>query len=154
MDESHKALYTGETTPHAGGGGGSGRGKSQPLDPNAKEWSAKTDGAPEEDRCLFVTFSNGHPIADHQIRRFFRLKYGDCLDRVYVHMPGPKEVKETSITTPQFGKVVFKTSCIPMVLTQSGRKEIKFVVDGKPLWCKKFDLSKSQAFKRNSTPSL
>ncbi|KAK8635818.1 hypothetical protein V6N13_004533 [Hibiscus sabdariffa] len=146
MDKSHKALSPGET---------SARGNSRPLDPNAKEWSAKTNRAPEEDRCLFVTFSNGHPITEHRISRFFRLKYGDCLEKVYVRWPGPKDVEETNITTPQFGKVVFKTSWMPLTLTQCGKREIKFIVDGKPLWCKMFDVSKSQAFKRNSksTPS-
>ncbi|KAK8635816.1 hypothetical protein V6N13_004532 [Hibiscus sabdariffa] len=107
MDGSHKALSSGETTPPGGGGGGgsgSGSGNIQTLDPNAKEWSFKTNGAPKEDRCLYITFSNGHPIADHRIRRFFTLKYGDCLERVYVYRPGPNDVKETNITTPQFGK--------------------------------------------------
>ncbi|KAK8635819.1 hypothetical protein V6N13_004534 [Hibiscus sabdariffa] len=149
MDVSSRALPSGET-PLRGGSGG--RGNSRPLDPNAKEWSGKTDGAPEEDRCLFITFSNGHPIADHRIRSFFTHNYGDCLERVYVHWPRPKDVEETNTTTPQFGKVVFKTSWIPLVITQCGKRETKFVVDGKPLWCKKYDPSKSQAFKRNSTP--
>ncbi|GMJ01194.1 hypothetical protein HRI_003788600 [Hibiscus trionum] len=147
MNVSFRALPFGETPP---GGNVGGCYNSKPLDSNAKEWSAKTNGAPEEDRCLFITFSNGHPIADHQIRRFFTLKYGDCLERVYVHRPGPKDVKETNCLTPQFGKVVFKTSWIPLALTQCGRRETKFIVDGKPLWCKKFDPSKTQAFKRNT----
>ncbi|KAK8614751.1 hypothetical protein V6N13_068544 [Hibiscus sabdariffa] len=149
MDGSHKALSSGETTPQGGGG----RGNIQTLDPNAKEWSFKTNTAPKEDRCLYITFSNGHPIPDHQIRRFFRLKYGDCLERVYVHRPRPNDDdKETNVTTPQFGKAIFKTCWIPLTLTECGKREIKFIVDGKPLWCKKYDVSKSHAFKRNSTP--
>lgn len=43
------------------------------LNPNAKAWSPVMDSAPEEDRCLFVTFSNGHPITEAEIVRFFTL---------------------------------------------------------------------------------
>ncbi|GMI73871.1 hypothetical protein HRI_001056400 [Hibiscus trionum] len=144
-------LSSGETKPPSGGCGGGG-GKNKPLNPNAKEWSPKTDGAPEEDRCLFITFSNGHPIPEDRVLRFFKLKYGDCLERVYVHLPAPKDIKERNIKTPQFGKVVFKTSHVPLLVTLGGKRQIKFTVDGKPLWCKKYDTSKSQAFKRNLTP--
>ncbi|KAK8630647.1 hypothetical protein V6N13_079431 [Hibiscus sabdariffa] len=144
------SLSSGGTKPPTGGPGCS---KSKPLDPNAKEWSPKTDGAPEGDRCLFITFSNGHPIPQHRVLGFFNLKYGDSLERVYVHLPAPKEVKERNIRTPQFGKVVFRTSVVPMQVTLGGKRQVKFTVDGKPVWCKKYDTSKSQAFKRNSTPS-
>ena len=41
------------------------------LNPNAKEWSPIHDSAPEEDRCLFLTFSNGYPLTEHQIVHFF-----------------------------------------------------------------------------------
>ncbi|KAE8660702.1 putative Myb-like HTH transcriptional regulator family protein [Hibiscus syriacus] len=126
-----ETLSSSETKPLSGGRGGVGNNK--PLDPNAKEWSPKINGAREEDRCLFITFSNGHPIPEHKIMRFFRLKYGDCLERVYVHWPAPQDVEQTKISTPQFGKVVFKNSLIPSVLTLCGQKSTKFIVDGKPL---------------------
>lgn len=41
------------------------------LNPNAKEWNPIYDCAPEEDRCLFLTFSNGFPLTEHQIVTFF-----------------------------------------------------------------------------------
>ncbi|KAK8487864.1 hypothetical protein V6N13_045989 [Hibiscus sabdariffa] len=146
------SLSSGETKPPTGGPA---RGKSKPLDPNAKEWSPKTDGAPEGDRCLFITFSSAHPIPKHRLLRFFKLKYGDSLESVYVHLPAPKDVKERKIRAPKpkFGKVVFTTSVVPMQLTMGGKRQVKFTVDGKPVWCKKYDTSKSQASKRNSTPS-
>ncbi|MBA0553523.1 hypothetical protein Goshw_017583 [Gossypium schwendimanii] len=123
--------------------------ETKPLDATAKEWSPHTDGAPEEDRCLFMTFSNGHPVTEQEISRFFTLHYGDCVERVYVHWPQPKDSEENNITTPQFGKVVFKTSSIPLVMTLCGKRQIKFMLDGKTLWCKMFDPQKAQAFKRN-----
>ncbi|XVF22809.1 hypothetical protein REPUB_Repub12eG0202900 [Reevesia pubescens] len=119
----------------------------KPLNPYAKEWSPVANAAPEEDRCLFVTFSNGQPITEQEIARFFTHKYGDCLERVYVHWPKLKNYRD--VITPQFGKVTFKASSIPLTMTNCGKKESKFMVDGKPLWCKMFDPSKTQSFRRN-----
>ncbi|XWS32405.1 hypothetical protein CRYUN_Cryun23aG0156700 [Craigia yunnanensis] len=115
--------------------------QTKQLNPYAKAWSPFIHGAPEEDRCLFVTFSNGHPITEREIARFFTRKYGDCLERVYVHY--------RDIITPQFGKVTFKASFIPLTITNCGKKQSKFMVDGKPLWCKKYDSNKTQSFRKN-----
>ncbi|KAJ4727233.1 Histidine phosphatase superfamily, clade-1 [Melia azedarach] len=41
------------------------------LNPSANEWSPCSERAPEEDRCLFLTFSNGYPLAESQIVSFF-----------------------------------------------------------------------------------
>lgn len=41
------------------------------LNPDAEEWDFRTNRAPEEDRCLFLTFSNGYPLTHAQIIRFF-----------------------------------------------------------------------------------
>ncbi|GLT51585.1 hypothetical protein SLA2020_249850 [Shorea laevis] len=104
------------------------------LDASAKEWDPVKERAPEDDRCLFLTFSNGHPLFEHQICRFFNYKFGPCVERVYVHWPQPK----TRSIPALFGKVVFTTSCIPAMIL-GGDSNIKFTVDGKPLWCKKFE---------------
>ncbi|XWS45848.1 hypothetical protein CRYUN_Cryun14cG0014600 [Craigia yunnanensis] len=176
MDAPYWGRSFGETTP-PGGGGGRGSLKylagwagnivvqptsvgnyyvtepnvklvqTKQLNPYAKEWSPNIHGAPVEDRCLFVTFSNGHPITEHQIAIFFVHKYGDCLERVYVHWPQRKNYRD--IVTPQFGKVIFKESLIPLTITDCGKKQCKFMIDGKPLWCKKFDSNKTHAFRRN-----
>ncbi|XVF73490.1 hypothetical protein PTKIN_Ptkin12aG0205400 [Pterospermum kingtungense] len=121
--------------------------QTKQLNPHAKAWSPVMDGAPEEDRCLFVTFSNGRPITETEITRFFTLHYGDCLERVYVHRPQPKDYRDYA--TPQFGKVIFKESVIPLTMTNCGKKQSKFMVDGKPLWCKKFDPNKTQSSRKN-----
>ncbi|KAJ0110823.1 hypothetical protein Patl1_00147 [Pistacia atlantica] len=109
------------------------------LNPFAKEWNPVTDRAPEEDRCLFLTFSNGYPLTENQITRFFNDKYGPCVERVYVHSPVPRNMN----APPLFGKVVFKVSYIPAAIL-SGHKQTKFTVDGKPLWCKKFEAKKKE----------
>lgn len=41
------------------------------LNPNAKEWDPNNNRAPEVDRCLFLTFSNGYPLNQRQIKSFF-----------------------------------------------------------------------------------
>ena len=41
------------------------------LNPFAKEWNPTTERAPEEERCLFLTFSNGYPLTENQLINFF-----------------------------------------------------------------------------------
>ncbi|WCJ22973.1 hypothetical protein M5689_005029 [Euphorbia peplus] len=129
------------------------------LNPYAKEWNPVNERAPEEDRCLFLTFSNGFPLSESQIVRFFSRKYGECVERVYVHWSNKKtEIRHTPASrtndrhTPAnsappnpalFGKVVFKTSSVPALIL-GGDKEAKFFVDTKPLWCKRFDDKKKR----------
>ncbi|CAK7347805.1 unnamed protein product [Dovyalis caffra] len=107
------------------------------LNPSAKEWHPVTERTAEENRCLFLTFSNGSPLTDSQISRFFTLNYGSCVERVYVHGAQPKYQK----VPPLFGKVVFTASYIPAIIL-NGRTEAKFWVDSKPLWCKRFEPKK------------
>lgn len=41
------------------------------LNPFAKEWSPAIERVPEEERCLFLTFSKGNPLTENQIFNFF-----------------------------------------------------------------------------------
>lgn len=41
------------------------------LNPDAQEWHPRKNSTPEEDRCLFLTFSNGYPLTHGQIIKFF-----------------------------------------------------------------------------------
>ncbi|KAJ4827624.1 hypothetical protein Tsubulata_008240 [Turnera subulata] len=109
------------------------------LNPAAKEWIPQKEKAAEEYRCLFLTFSNGYPISEHQITRFFNRKYGVHVERVYVHWPEPRNRR----VPPLFGKVVFDASSIPAIIL-NGKSEAKFWVDGRPLWCKRFDPRKKE----------
>lgn len=38
---------------------------------------------PREERMLFVTFSNGHPLSEEQLQAFF-MRYSRCLARLYI----------------------------------------------------------------------
>nr|POE83583.1 hypothetical protein CFP56_65733 [Quercus suber] len=61
-------------------------------------------------------------------------KYGPCVERVYVHKPDPN-------APALFGKIVFNTALVTTMI-MSTLHQAKFNVEGKPLWCKRFDLSK------------
>ena len=41
------------------------------LNPSAKEWDLWVEQATEEERGLFLTFSNGYPLTESQIKSFF-----------------------------------------------------------------------------------
>ncbi|GMY23320.1 hypothetical protein FCV25MIE_18561 [Fagus crenata] len=41
------------------------------LNPFAKEWNPASERAPEEERCLFLTFSNGYPLTENQLINSF-----------------------------------------------------------------------------------
>ncbi|KAF3440078.1 hypothetical protein FNV43_RR18356 [Rhamnella rubrinervis] len=69
------------------------------LNPDAQEWHPKNNSAPEEERCLFLTFSNGYPLSHAQIIKFFTGMYG---------------------------------------LVMGSEEQVKFMVDQRPLWCKRF----------------
>uniref|UniRef100_A0A2C9WPK8 RRM domain-containing protein n=1 Tax=Manihot esculenta TaxID=3983 RepID=A0A2C9WPK8_MANES len=112
------------------------------LNPSAKEWNPINERLPEEDRCLFLTFSNGYPLTENQIINFFSSKHGPCVERVYVHRP--YDPRNESNEPPLFGKIVFKTYSVAAMIL-NGRNEAKFWVDGKPLWCKRFNPEKKMA---------
>ncbi|KAJ8747050.1 hypothetical protein K2173_011345 [Erythroxylum novogranatense] len=113
------------------------------LNPFAKEWNPLKDRANESDRCLFLTFSNGYPLNESQIVNFFTQKFGACIERVYVHWENRTDEK----MPPLFGKVVFDASYVPASILK-GEKEAKFMVEGKPLWCKEF-VQKKKKRERN-----
>ncbi|KAL5794951.1 hypothetical protein ACOSP7_003545 [Xanthoceras sorbifolium] len=114
------------------------------LNPFARAWNIATDLSPEEDRCLFLTFSNGHPLSESQIISFFQHNFGPCVERVYVHWPDQEKYRKHP---PLFGKILFKFSSIPLGIL-AGKNKKKFSVDGKPLWCKKFDPYRGQDMDR------
>ncbi|PQQ01724.1 uncharacterized protein Pyn_36143 [Prunus yedoensis var. nudiflora] len=101
------------------------------LSPYAAEWDPFYYQAPEDDRCCFITFSNGFPLTEDQIMDFFNERFGSCVERVYVHCPHPWE-------NPLFGKVVFNSVLIPAIVLR-GQVQVKFKIDRRPLWCKRFD---------------
>ncbi|KAM6556305.1 hypothetical protein CsatB_003324 [Cannabis sativa] len=110
----------------------SGHAQQTMLNPCAEEWDPQTNRAPEEERCLYLTFSSGYPLSPYHIKSFFNRKFGcSCVYKVYVYKPERKE------EPPLFGKVIFKKSSIP-AMVMGNRNQVKFVVDNKPLRCKRF----------------
>lgn len=63
-----------------------------------------------------------------------RRRFGSCVERVYVHCPHPWE-------DPLFGKVVFNSVLMPAIVLR-GQGQVKFKIDRRPLWCKRFDRGK------------
>ncbi|KAK9274415.1 hypothetical protein L1049_019229 [Liquidambar formosana] len=102
------------------------------LNPSAREWNPASERVPEEDRCLYLTFSKGFPLTEAEISHFFAQKYGPCVERVYVHRPAGGWRNP-----PLFGKVVFNKCSIPAFIL-NGHNQTRFVVNGRALWCKKF----------------
>ncbi|XP_058106590.1 uncharacterized protein LOC131249862 [Magnolia sinica] len=96
----------------------------------ARPWTPERDPTPEDERCLFVTFSRGYPLTRGEIIDFFTQNWGDCVENVYV---------ETSMAQegPLYGRVIFNTrSMISLVL--NGLEKVKFSVNGKPLWARMY----------------
>uniref|UniRef100_A0A7N0T0D8 Uncharacterized protein n=1 Tax=Kalanchoe fedtschenkoi TaxID=63787 RepID=A0A7N0T0D8_KALFE len=92
----------------------------------------------EEERCLYLTFSNGHPLTSSDIANFFRAMCSmvggwrenpRAVETVYVH--GEEDGRAL------FGKVVFCNPYLPAFFL-GRQREVKFILDGKPLWCKRF----------------
>ncbi|KAB1225222.1 hypothetical protein CJ030_MR1G025745 [Morella rubra] len=104
------------------------------LNPFAREWNPAKERSPEEERCLFLTFSKGNALTENQIINFLNGKYGACVERAYVHRPNPN-------APALFGKVVFNSCWMPTAIMDK-REQTKFSVDGKPLWCKRFVVEK------------
>ncbi|RVW81351.1 hypothetical protein CK203_038070 [Vitis vinifera] len=105
------------------------------LNPFAKEWNPWQERAPEEDRSLFITFSNGYPLSNFQLWQFFTTMYGDCVEKVDVNWA------ETRRGPPLFGRVVFTKSSVPALIVNN-KEHAKFLVHGRPLWCKKYQPKK------------
>nr|XP_011469246.1 PREDICTED: uncharacterized protein LOC105352895 isoform X2 [Fragaria vesca subsp. vesca] len=125
--------------PNHGGAGILGAGPSASrfrLNPNAPAFDPKINRAPEEDRCCFLTFSNGYPIEELSIIEFFNRKFGpNCVERVYIHRPAGEP--------PLFGKVVFRSVLMPAMVLQ-GKDLKKYLVNAHPMWCKRYDREKAQ----------
>lgn len=73
FEEGDKSGKTEGSVTEVGEGSGKDGNESsgKTLNPFAKEWDPAVERAPEEDRCLFLTFSNGYPLSDNQIVEFF-----------------------------------------------------------------------------------
>ncbi|CAI9764362.1 unnamed protein product [Fraxinus pennsylvanica] len=78
-----------------------------------------------DERMLFATFSNGHPVSREEIYDYFSVLYGSCLQKVYVH------------ENNEFAKILFTTMSLPASIM--GDQEVVHIsINNKPVWLKKF----------------
>ncbi|EHA8589150.1 hypothetical protein COCNU_scaffold008284G000030 [Cocos nucifera] len=85
--------------------------------------------APADARSLFVTFSPAFPLSQEDIVVYFTGRWGCCLERVTLeNEPGLK---------PMYGLVVFTTESF-VGLVVSGERMVRFMINGKPLWARKY----------------
>ncbi|KAG4970238.1 hypothetical protein AAZX31_13G093300 [Glycine max] len=85
---------------------------------------------PAEDRTLFVTFSKGYRVEEWEVREFFALAYGDCIEALFMQEVQPNE-------QALFARIVFRAvSTIDMILR--GANKAKFIINGKHVWARKF----------------
>ncbi|KAJ9559685.1 hypothetical protein OSB04_004845 [Centaurea solstitialis] len=83
-----------------------------------------------DNRTLFVTFSRGYPVSEHEIREFFTGVFGKCIESFYM-----QEVNDGE--NALFAKIVLNhPSYIHLIL--DGRRKAKFTINGKHVWMRKF----------------
>ncbi|XP_042426017.1 uncharacterized protein LOC122013868 [Zingiber officinale] len=86
---------------------------------------------PRDERTLFVTFSNGHPLSEEQLQAFFMRHFGD-VERVYA----PERADNKP---PLYAHVTFcSPATLVRVLNGNGNVKVKFVIEGKQLWARRF----------------
>ncbi|KAJ1381378.1 hypothetical protein SESBI_45198 [Sesbania bispinosa] len=84
-----------------------------------------------DDRTLFVTFSNGYRVEEWEVREFFTMTYGDCIESLHM-----QEIVQPN-EQPLFVHIVFHMVCnIDMILR--GATKVKFTINGKHVWARKF----------------
>lgn len=98
----------------------------------------KGHNVPDEERTMFVTFSKGYPVAEWEIREFFKPYFGDCID--YILM---QEVK--SHEQALYARIVFVMPEIIEFILKDDSKA-KFNIHGKHVWMRKFVPKKGNSF--------
>ncbi|XP_022987466.1 uncharacterized protein LOC111485004 [Cucurbita maxima] len=88
------------------------------------------DQVPPEERAMFVTFSKGYPVQEWEVRDFFTINYGDCIEHFQMQEVEPNEQS-------LFARIVFRSaSTIGLIL--GGQPRMKFTINGKHIWARKF----------------
>ncbi|PQQ09082.1 uncharacterized protein Pyn_08052 [Prunus yedoensis var. nudiflora] len=85
---------------------------------------------PPNERTMFVTFSKGYPVHEHEVKQFFTAAFGDCVESLQMQEVQPFEQS-------LFARVVFHSaSTIEAIL--SGVSKAKFTINGKHVWVRRF----------------
>lgn len=79
---------------------------------------------------MFVTFSKGYPVHEHEVQEFFTMSYGDCIEMFQMQEVEPDE-------QALFARIVFRSvSTIDAILR--GQPRMKYTINGKHIWARKF----------------
>ncbi|KAK9275831.1 hypothetical protein L1049_023103 [Liquidambar formosana] len=101
---------------------------------------------PPDDRTMFVTFSKGYPVFEWEVRDFFTIAYGDCIESLYMQEVQPHE-------QALFARIVFRSpTTIQMILRGTGKA--KFTINGKHVWARKFVPKRSKSVPPPPPPPL
>lgn len=85
---------------------------------------------PADARTLFVTFSKGYRVEEWEVKEFFTMAYGNCVEALFMQETAPNE-------QALFARIVFrKANTIDMILR--GATKVKFSINGKHVWARKF----------------
>ncbi|XP_015695079.1 uncharacterized protein LOC107304647 [Oryza brachyantha] len=98
---------------------------------------------PQDERTLFVTFSNGYPLSKDELYDFFMRHYGDIEDITIEEPPEPRP--------PLFAQVTFYSQ-LTLLRVLDGNKRVKFMTRGKHLWARQFVPKKKKS--KNDEPNL
>ncbi|CAM0146638.1 unnamed protein product [Urochloa decumbens] len=96
---------------------------------------------PQDDRTLFVTFSNGYPLTKNEVYNFFMSNFGD-VESLSIEEP-------IELRPPQYALVTFG-SLETVLLILDGKEKVKFVTAGRHLWARKYVPKNKQKGKKKA----
>ncbi|KAL5711299.1 hypothetical protein ACHQM5_021772 [Ranunculus cassubicifolius] len=79
---------------------------------------------------LFLTFSKGYPLTEKELQTFFLRTYGDVVQDIFMQ-------EKRSGTEPLYARAVFH-SPDNIATIMEGQERIRFFVNGKHVWCRRF----------------
>lgn len=102
--------------------------------PNAQDSVEKT---------MFLTFSRGYPVQEWELREFFTMAFGDCIESLHV-----QEVQSGEQSL--FARIVFRSlATIGMIL--NGNEKAKFIVNGKHVWARRYEPRRQRSSSSSSS---
>ncbi|KAB1199257.1 hypothetical protein CJ030_MR0G025553 [Morella rubra] len=99
--------------------------------------SATSPDVQADSRTMFFTFSKGYPVQEWEVRDFLTRSYGNCIESLHMQEANPHE-------QALFARVIFhKASTMDMILC--GKGKVKFTINGKHVWARKFVPKRSKS---------
>ncbi|GMH23311.1 hypothetical protein Nepgr_025154 [Nepenthes gracilis] len=83
-----------------------------------------------DDRTMFVTFSKEYPMSKEEVIEFFTTIYGECIE--FVQMQDVQANEQ-----PLFARIVVNSASKVKLILQ-GAEKMKFTINGKHVWVRKF----------------